>query len=673
MVRRTALVLACSSVLPVLATGPALAGGGPPAEVVLTVTRGPGSGQVQLDWSGGAGAYGVFRATSPIAVLDGSNRQGQTGANRWIDSPPAGPIDFYLVANPSCSTGADCPSGFCVDGACCNSDCSGFCQACNVAASVGTCAPIPEDADPNNECAVVCATLPPLASGTCEVTAGGPETLLIGTVLGAPDVYVGGEVLIDAAGMIACVGCGCAASAPLATVVRCPTGVIAPGLINTLDFLSYAQNRPFSDTGERWEHRHEWRLGLNGHTKINVAGNASTDQMRWGEMRQLLGGATSIVGSGSSAGLLRNLNVASRQEGLNQSAVLADTFPLGDSNGTLLSSGCAYPSIRNESDIAGLDAYNATVAEGLLPEARNEFVCLSSSANGGQDLVQPQSSFRHAIGVTAADLAAMATDGTGLIWSPRSNIALYGDTTRITAAARLGVAIALATDWIVSGSMSLRRELRCADEFDTTYLGNFFSDSDLVRMVTGNAAAITGTDDVVGSLATGKFADIAVFDAASAPKYRAVVAAEPPEVVLVLRGGTALYGDAAVVEAIRGPGCDPLDVCGRAKQVCLQSEIGKTLAQLQAGLGNVYPAFFCGTPIDEPTCRPARSVSVAGSSVYTGWPTPEDPDGDGIAAGDNCPSVFNPVRPLDGGVQADADGDGQGDACDACPTQVSCP
>jgi hypothetical protein len=45
-----------------------------------------------------------------------------------------------------------------------------------------------------------------------------------------------------------------------------------------------------------------------------------------------------------------------------------------------------------------------------------------------------------------------------------------------------------------------------------------------------------------------------------------------------------------------------------------------------------------------------------------------DQDGDGIPDGqDNCPTVFNPVRPMDNGVQPDSDGDGMGDACDPCP------
>ncbi len=53
---------------------------------------------------------------------------------------------------------------------------------------------------------------------------------------------------------------------------------------------------------------------------------------------------------------------------------------------------------------------------------------------------------------------------------------------------------------------------------------------------------------------------------------------------------------------------------------------------------------------------------------FTGALTATDADGDGIAdASDNCPNVFNPIRPIDNGVQPDADGDGMGDPCDPTP------
>jgi hypothetical protein len=655
---------------------PLLPSGATGADVNLTVTRGPGT-SVQLDWTPAGTVYGVYRSMDCSTVGQGKNLRGQTDATTWTDDPPESPMNFYLVKGPACQVDADCSSGHCVDGACCNTGCAGACEACDLHGQVGTCAALPGNPDPASDCARTCAVLPPLGEGTCEVIPGtSGRVLFVGNVLGFEERLVGGEVLVEDTGLIGCVGCGCAAIDPQATVVRCPAGVISPGLINALDLLSYSQNSPHVDTGERYEHRHEWRLGKNGHTKIPAPG-ASPDQVKWGELRQLMGGATSTAGStAGQSGLQRNLNTAARQEGLAQEEVLTDNFPLGDSGGTMLETGCGYPSIRQESTIADRDAYHATVGEGISVYASNEFLCLSSSANGGQDLLQPQSSFRHMVGVTAADLGAAAADGTGLIWSPRSNISFYGDTARVTTAVRLGVTVALASDWVVSGSMNLLRELRCADAFDREYLDDFFGDRDLWRMVTARPAELTATDDVIGTIAPGTVADLAIFDGALSAGYRALIEADAADVVLVLRAGTALYGDAALVEGLRGGAtdCDPIDVCGRAKTVCLASEIGMTLAQLQASVGTAYPLYYCDTPAGEPSCRPYRPRSVSGSTTYDGVPTPDDPDGDGLpTASDNCPAVFNPVRPMDGGLQPDADGDGAGDACDPCPLAVECP
>jgi len=521
---------------------------------------------------------------------------------------------------------------------------------------------------------IQCETLAPLAEGVCSVTPGDASKLFKGTVLTPGKVYRGGQVAVNAAGAITCVGCDCAAQTASATVITCPKGVISPGLINTHDHITFTQNNPYTQTAERYEQRHDWRKGIRSHTKIPSPGSANSSQMSWGELRFLMGGATSIVGSGGAAGLLRNLDRAGQQEDLGQNAVKFETFPLDDSDGQQITGSCNYGTgADSESTIATVDSYLPHVSEGIDAEAHNEFLCVSSAtydttAPGiSHVLTQSKSAFIHGIALTAADYKLMADDGTGLIWSPRSNITLYGNTAEVTLADRLGVQIALGTDWMPTGSMSLLRELRCASELNDAYLGGYFSDEDLWKMVTVNAAAVTATDDVIGLLSAGRVADITIFDGSVNDSFKAVVAAEPADVALVVRAGKALYGDDALV-AVLATGCDSLDVCSTAKRVCLMSEIGKTLAQLQTAVGTDYPTFFCGEPTNEPSCLPARTAPVAGSTVYTGAISAMDSDGDGILdAADNCPHVFNPVRPLDLGTQANADGDADGDVCDPCP------
>ncbi|MCG8419087.1 MAG: hypothetical protein MJE77_14220 [Proteobacteria bacterium] len=43
------------------------------------------------------------------------------------------------IPGGTCSTGADCLSGHCADGVCCDTPCDGACEACNVSGAVGTC------------------------------------------------------------------------------------------------------------------------------------------------------------------------------------------------------------------------------------------------------------------------------------------------------------------------------------------------------------------------------------------------------------------------------------------------------------------------------------------------------------------------------------------------------
>ena len=52
----------------------------------------------------------------------------------------------------ACTGPAQCASGFCADGVCCSTACTETCHACNVAAAVGTCTPVPAGQDPRNIC-----------------------------------------------------------------------------------------------------------------------------------------------------------------------------------------------------------------------------------------------------------------------------------------------------------------------------------------------------------------------------------------------------------------------------------------------------------------------------------------------------------------------------------------
>ncbi len=80
----------------------------------------------------------------------------------------------------SCSAESECASGFCVDGVCCNTTCTGTCEACGsgTTGTPGTCAPITAGTDPDNECAAdaaQCRSGTCNGSGACGTSANGTE------------------------------------------------------------------------------------------------------------------------------------------------------------------------------------------------------------------------------------------------------------------------------------------------------------------------------------------------------------------------------------------------------------------------------------------------------------------------------------------------------------------
>lgn len=518
---------------------------------------------------------------------------------------------------------------------------------------------------------VVCDMNPPLTPpemGTCAVTTPGTQGLLLrGTVLAPAQVFENGMVLIDDAGVIACVGCDCA-DHPLAAEaaeVSCADGVISPGLINPHDHITFARNKPIGNGVDRYEHRHDWRIGKNGHAKLPTQGSSTKPVVLAAELRFLMSGTTSAASAGGQKGLMRNIDTPSMMEGLPIQAANSDTFPLGDSNGTQLANGCNYPDKVLTSEIDDLDAYLPHISEGINNFARNEFLCLGKAPN---DVVEPMTAIIHAIALHAGDASALHPAQTRVIWSPRSNVVLYGNTAQVTMLDRLGVPLALGTDWLPSGSMNLQRELRCALELNENYYDDHFTDQDLWKMVTTNAALATGSEKAIGLLKPGLIGDVAIFNGKTNKQHSAVVRGAPADTVLVLRAGTVLYGDAALVAdpSIGGQTCETLDVCGTGKRACVAKDLGDgtTLASVQAAVASIYPLFYCGVPADEPSCVPSRPE-------YDGELTDADLDGDGVPnASDNCPNVFNPPLMISDNPMLDYDEDGVGDACDPCPLEA---
>jgi hypothetical protein len=442
------------------------------------------------------------------------------------------------------------------------------------------------------------------------IVVGAPDRiLLLGTVV-TPDTVLDGAVLVEGSA-ITCVDtaavCGALAGATGATVID-TKGIIAPGLIDTHNHILFDI---FDDDdwypAQLYQNHNQWPNEPRYIAMLDVkqclvndaqgkpawcaqtpygtaAGSLRCEVDKWGELKGLIAGTTSIVGlAGTTASCFSSLarSIDAVQNGLGQDKIQTSALVPTASAATAVCTNIASDKT---------DAYLVHSGEGTDATALAEFDRLGTITTPPQCLYAPETAITHGTSFTAAQFATMATAGMKLIWSPHSNVSLYGQTTDLPAALAAGVSISIAPDWSMGGSQNLLDELRFGDDWDNVHWANQLAPKDLVVMATSHPATALGLGTTLGTLAVGQLADIAVFAGDRAAPYDAIVAARPKQVRLVMVGGVVLYGDAVLQAAGPvAPGCEPIDICGAAKFLCVATsatanKLDQTYAQIHAAL-----------------------------------------------------------------------------------------
>ncbi len=191
------------------------------------------------------------------------------------------------------------------------------------------------------------------------------------------------------------------------------------------------------------------------------------------------------------------------------------------------------------------------LAEGLGPTARVHFTALHLA--DGSWALAPSLVGIHANGLDAGDFDVLHDHGVGIVWSPLSNLLLYGGTTNVAAAKAKGVTVALGSDWSPSGSRNLLAELKVARVVNASLSPKPYADREIVAMATRNPAAMLGWGDAIGSLEDGHFADLLVVSGTDDDPYDHLLTAEERDIALVVVDGVARFGRPALMEAL-GPG-----------------------------------------------------------------------------------------------------------------------
>ena len=154
----------------------------------------------------------------------------------------------------------------------------------------------------------------------------------------------------------------------------------------------------------------------------------------------------------------------------------------------------------------------------------------------------------HGVATDGDDYAVMREFDVTLVWSPRSNLALYGETIDLAAALQSGVRIALSTDWSPSGSFNMREEVRCARRVAEASGAELPAEA-LWRMATASGAYALGLEDRFGAIRPGLRADLMLVRHAGGDPYETVLTAAGEDILAMWVDGRALLLLSAALDA----------------------------------------------------------------------------------------------------------------------------
>lgn len=327
---------------------------------------------------------------------------------------------------------------------------------------------------------------------------------------------------------------------------------IFPGLIELHNHLSYNALRLW-DVPKKYTNRNQWggtptyrKLISGPMTVLGKSPDLLPAVVRYVEMKCLLGGVT------TSQGIELFSNAGSRRyyRGIVRNVEQTDEADLPEATAKIADIEASVASLFL-ARLKKQSCFLLHLSEGTDQAARNHFLALHLSQD--QWAITPALAGIHCAALQPEDFSILAEKGGAMVWSPFSNLLLYGATADVAAAKSAGVRIGLGSDWSPSGSKNLLGELKVA-RIVSANNGGIFTDRDIVALATRGAAEILSWSKLLGSLEVGKKADLLSIAGTAGDPYGALLGAKESDIHLVLINGIPRYGSSALMSSLGTPG-----------------------------------------------------------------------------------------------------------------------
>jgi cytosine/adenosine deaminase-related metal-dependent hydrolase len=323
-------------------------------------------------------------------------------------------------------------------------------------------------------------------------------------------------------------------------------GTIYPGIIELHNHLSYNAlklwNVPKKYTNrDDWPRHPDYRKLISG--PMNVLGQTPSYPeavVRFVECKCLLGGVTTSQGIAlfSNAGIVRYYRGLVR----NVEQTAGTGMPGADAK---ISDVVASDVNKFFEHLQKVKCLLLHLSEGTDERAHAHFESLKL-ADGSFAITNALAGI-HCVKLSQQDFHVLRQDGGSMVWSPLSNLLLYGQTADVKAAKAENVMMGLGSDWSPSGSKNLFGELKVAHLVSNS-LNQLFTDEEIIAMATRNAASIIKWDKAIGTLEAGKRADLIVVDGQSGDAYSHLIKAKETDLHLVMIDGVPRFGTSTLMK-----------------------------------------------------------------------------------------------------------------------------
>ncbi len=359
-------------------------------------------------------------------------------------------------------------------------------------------------------------------------------------------------------------------------------GTIYPGLIELHNHLSYnilpLWNVPKTFTNrDQWGGIPEYRKLISGPMQVMGKTPGYVQAIvRYVEAKCLLGGTTTSQG----IALYSNNGIQKYYRGIVRNVEQTDEPDLPEAL-SKISDVEASDAVKFLSRLQKSSCLLLHLSEGLDARAHQHFEALKLE-NGSWALWKSLAGI-HSAALTKADFEILKNFGASIVWSPLSNLLLYGGTAKIKDAKDSGVLTGLGSDWSPSGSKSVFNELKIAKLYSKNN-GDIFSDRELLELVTTNAAKILKWDNLIGNIKPGKRADLLVLKGVRGDPYARLLNSSEKAISMVIINGVPRYGLVSLMKKF-GNGSESWKI-GRAKRILNLNQETQDLAVGSISLKN---------------------------------------------------------------------------------------